>query len=187
MLSSVRTISHLIDGVLLHTFAMHRDRRGSFTEIFRRQWNQNIDPVQWNIVHSSAGTLRGVHVHIRHTDYLIVVQGRSTIGLRDLRHGSPTEGLSGMVHMSGKEITAIWIPPGIAHGFYFPEPSVHLYCMTEYWNPAEEMGCHWSDPILEFIWELNSEPIVSPRDASLPSLHQLLNQLEPYQSLFLRS
>ena len=120
---------------------------------------------------------------IHHDDYLVPLQGSVMVGLRDLRHGSPTEGTSVVIPLSGNELTAIRIPAGIAHGFYLTEPSVVIYSVTEYWNPDEEMGCHWSDPALEFTWKIESEPIVSLRDADLPSLDRLIEQLEPYQAL----
>ena len=58
--------------------------------------------MQWNAVWSEAGVLRGVHVHIRHDDYLTVPVGRASVGLRDLRRGSPTEGLSALVELSAR-------------------------------------------------------------------------------------
>jgi dTDP-4-dehydrorhamnose 3,5-epimerase len=157
---------------------MHRDARGSFTEVFRREWDSGLDPVQWNAVHSASGTLRGVHVHIKHDDYLILLKGRATVGLRDLRVGSPTEGLSGTVELSEDELCALVIPHGVAHGFYFSAPSLHLYAVSEYWDVADELACHWADPELELDWP--AEPtLVSDRDATAPPLAELLAQLAP--------
>jgi dTDP-4-dehydrorhamnose 3,5-epimerase len=136
--------------------------------------------VQWNAVHSAAGTLRGVHVHVRHDDYLILLSGRATIGLRDLRIGSPTEGVSALVELTDEKLCALAIPHGVAHGFYFSEPSLHLYAVSEYWNVADELACHWADPDLELDWP--AEPIlVSGRDATAPPLSRLLEQLGPLQ------
>ena len=92
---------------------MHHDARGVFTEIFRTSWEVGLTPVQWNAVTSAAGVLRGVHVHIKHADYLLIVRGRASIGLRDLRRGSPTEGSAALIEMSGATLTALTIPPGI--------------------------------------------------------------------------
>src|SRR3989304_9839168 len=79
-------------GVRLLPLQMNRDDRGVFTEVFRRSWDTGIEPVQWNFVRSQAGVLRGGHVHVRPVDYLIVLEGRASIGLRDLRRGSPPGG-----------------------------------------------------------------------------------------------
>jgi dTDP-4-dehydrorhamnose 3,5-epimerase len=167
-------------GVTIRPLAMNRDERGSFTEVFRREWDVSVSPVQWNAVHSQTGTLRGVHVHIKHDDYLIVLSGKATVGLRDLRAGSGTEGLSALVEMDGDEPFALVIPHGVAHGFLFHAPSLHLYAVSEYWNVADELACHWADPDLELDWPAQPT-LVSERDATAPSLAELLEQLAPAQ------
>lgn len=161
---------------------MHRDARGSFTEVFRRKWVEHIDPIQWNVVCSRAGVMRGMHVHIGHADYLLMISGRVRVGLFDMRCGSRTERQSSMIELRGDDPAALLIPAGVVHGFYFLEASVHLYSMTNYWNPSEEMGCHWQDSDLKLDWGIESEAIVSPRDAGLGSLRALFEQFAPYQS-----
>ena len=171
-----------IHGVGRRPLAMHADSRGAFTEAFRNSWGTGIEPVQWNLVRSHPGVLRGVHVHLRHDDYLIVVSGSATIGLRDLRRDSPTEGRTAMIELRGDALTALTIPPGVAHGFYFREPSIHLYAVSDYWNAADELGCHWADPDLQLRWPTVS-PTLSPRDASAPSLQDLLIELASWQPI----
>jgi dTDP-4-dehydrorhamnose 3,5-epimerase len=175
----------LPDGVVLHELASHRDARGSFTEVFRHEWDVGVAPVQWNAVSSEAGTLRGVHVHIRHDDYLIVLKGRASVGLRDLREGSPTEGSSVLVELAEDLPAALVIPHGVAHGFYFHEPSLHLYAVTHYWNVADELVCHWADPELEIDWPARPT-VISERDATAQRLGDLIEQLAPVQH-FLRA
>jgi dTDP-4-dehydrorhamnose 3,5-epimerase len=169
-------------GVRLRPLATHADPRGSFTEVFREEWEVGVEPVQWNVVRSAAGVLRGVHVHPRHGDYFLVVGGRALVGLRDLRRGSPTEGLSALVELRGDALAALTIPPGVAHGFYLPEPSIHLYSVSHYWDPADELGCHWRDPALGIPWPC-TEPLLSPRDAEAAPLADLLSELEPWQPI----
>jgi dTDP-4-dehydrorhamnose 3,5-epimerase len=161
---------------------MHRDQRGAFTEVYRREWDTGIAPVQWNAVTSDAGVLRGVHAHIRHDDYLLVLKGRASIGLRDLRQGSPTEGAAVLVELNAAELAALTIPHGVAHGFYFHEPSVHLYAVSRYWDPADELGCHWADAALEIPWPV-AHATVSERDAHAGPLSALLDQLAPWQPI----
>ena len=174
------SVMRLPDGVALHPLASHRDSRGSFTELFRDEWEVGVAPVQWNACSSEAGSFRGVHVHPRHDDYFLLLTGHLTIGLRDLRRGSPTEGLSSIVEMTGDPITAIVMPHGVAHGFYYHAPSLHLYAVSEYWSVDDELGCHWADPELEIPWP-GQPTLVSERDATAPPLAQLLEQLEPSQ------
>jgi dTDP-4-dehydrorhamnose 3,5-epimerase len=153
----------------LHSYA---DERGTFTELFREEWDTGVRPVQWNAVASQEGVLRGVHVHARHADFLTVVQGRAAVGLCDLRDDSPTPGASACVELSAGAMAAIVIPPGVAHGFLFLEPSVHVYAVTHYWDLDDELGCHWADPELGIAWP--REPtLVSERDAAAGSLADL--------------
>jgi dTDP-4-dehydrorhamnose 3,5-epimerase len=167
-------------GVLLRPLEPHVDDRGSFTELYRAEWEMGVAPIQWNAVRSEAGVLRGVHVHVRHDDYLTVPIGRADVGLRDLRRGSPTEGLSALLQLGGDRPAALVIPHGVAHGFYFPEASLHVYAVSEYWDPSDELSCRWNDPELEIPWPVETAR-VSPRDATSQSLRALLEELESWQ------
>jgi dTDP-4-dehydrorhamnose 3,5-epimerase len=169
-------------GTLLHSLQPHVDERGSFTELYRVEWGTGVTPVQWNAVRSEAGVLRGVHVHPRHDDYLTIPMGRADVGLRDLRRGSATEGVSALVQLGGEQPAAIVIPHGVAHGFYFHEPSLHVYAVSEYWDPSDELGCRWDDPDLEIRWPVRSAR-VSARDAAAQPLRALLDELGPWQPM----
>ena len=121
---------------------------------------------------SRSHALRGVHVHTTHDDYLVLLQGRLLLGLHDLRSDSPTSRSSALVELAPGAAQVAFVPHGVAHGFYFPEPSYHVYGVTHYWNPADELGCHWDDPELAIPWP-RMAPRLSPRDAALPSLRAL--------------
>jgi dTDP-4-dehydrorhamnose 3,5-epimerase len=168
-------------GTLVRPLQANEDERGVFTELYRREWGV-AEPVQWNAVWSEAGVLRGVHVHLRHDDYLTVPVGRASVGLKDLRRGSPTEGLGALVELGAERPAAIAIPHGVAHGFYFHEPSLHVYAVSEYWDPTDELGCHWADPDLAIPWPAAAAQ-VSQRDADAQSLRELLAELEAEQPL----
>jgi dTDP-4-dehydrorhamnose 3,5-epimerase len=162
-------------GVQVHPMTTHADSRGEFTEIFREEWRTGLSLVQWNLVRNRKGVLRGPHVHLIHDDYLMVVDGRSRVGLRDLRKGSDTEGLSATLDVGSDELMALVIPAGVLHGFYFPEPSTHVYAVTHYWDPVnDEYGCRWDDPGLGIDWGV-SDPILSDKDRSLPPLAELVD------------
>jgi dTDP-4-dehydrorhamnose 3,5-epimerase len=162
----------LPDGVRLAELTPHEDSRGVFTELYRVSWDAGVGPVQWNAVRSKTNVLRGVHVHHRHTDYLTLVLGRATIGLHDLRPDSPTDGLGTVVEMDAGRPTALVIPTGVAHGFYFHEPSIHVYAVSHEFDPADELGCRWDDSGLEIEWPCEA-PLLSPRDDGLGPLSDL--------------
>ncbi len=167
-------------GVAVHPLTSHADERGAFTEVFREEWGLGVEPVQWNAVRTEPGVLRGVHVHVRHADLLTVADGWATIGLCDLRTGSPTHGLATTVDLRGDAMDVIVIPPGVAHGFLFHERSLHVYAVTHYWATDDELGCHWADPALGIRWPAEPRRI-SDRDARLPRLVDLRAQLAPHQ------
>lgn len=159
-------------GVSLLTLTPHADERGVFTELYRVSWESGVTLAQWNSVRSEQNVLRGVHVHRRHTDYLTLVAGMATIGLHDLRPESPTEGLGTTVQLDTRKPAALVIPVGVAHGFYFHEPSVHVYAVSHEFDPADELGCRWDDPGLDIPWPC-TEPLISPRDRELGALSDL--------------
>ena len=81
---------NLPQGVTLSVLKTHADPRGTLTEIFREDWAAGFSPRQWNVSHSHANVLRGLHLHLRHQDYLVLLQGRMSIALYDARPASPT-------------------------------------------------------------------------------------------------
>ena len=131
------------------------------------------DFLQWNVVKSNAKVLRGVHVHVKHADYLVLASGRALVGMQDLRKGSPTFNEAMHVELAGSTNIALSIPPGIAHGFYFYEPSIHVYAVSHYWNLDDELGCRFDDEGLNINWP-DMSPVFSERDRQLPRLEQLM-------------
>jgi dTDP-4-dehydrorhamnose 3,5-epimerase len=164
-----------IPGVSVLPLTMQSDDRGTVSEIFRAAWPEAIAARQWNASHSRANVLRGVHLHHEHADYLVVLSGCMQVGLCDLRGERP--GRAALVDLRGDDWQALVIPPGVAHGFYFPEPTTHIYAVTHYWDPADELGCRWDDPALGIPWP-RMAPALSARDAALPSVAALIEQYQ---------
>ena len=171
----------LPDGTTLTALRGFVDARGTVAELYRENWPTGISPVQWSMTVTHAGVMRGVHVHRVHDDYLCVVQGRVCVGLCDLRPGSPTERHSVCIDLTGDELGALFIPHGVAHGFYAHEPSTYVLGTSHYYDPADELGCHWTDPGLALAWPFTS-PSVSARDAALPGLEALLPAIGPWRA-----
>lgn len=171
-----------IADVFKYPLKMHNDSRGWFCEIFREEWDA-AKPPQWNTIFSKKNTLRGVHVHLDHYDYVTVPFGKMLLGLKDLRIHSSTYGVSDIVTLSPQHFSAWLIPPGVAHGFFFPEDSIVLYGLSNYWRADLDLACIWNDPDLGIDWPA-STPIISKRDqeaASLKELCALLRQHCPQQ------
>ncbi|MBI5311362.1 MAG: dTDP-4-dehydrorhamnose 3,5-epimerase family protein [Actinobacteria bacterium] len=167
--------AQLPDGVTIRELKPNRDDRGVFTELHRDEWGAPARFVQWNAVRSCAGVLRGVHLHHRHHDYLTMALGRMFLGLADLRPESPTYRLACCLELSAERPRGASIPPGVAHGFLFPEESIHVYAVSHYWDLADELGCRWDDPDMGIPWP-HEPSLISDRDRDLPALSVLTEQ-----------
>ena len=121
-----------------------------------------------------TNSLRGVHLHFRHTDYLVVLSGRFIFGLRDLRREAGSFGRTAMLEMTGG---ALLIPPGIAHGFHCVEAGTLVYGLTHKWDVEDDLACRWDDPDLGLPFPAVA-PILSARDRDAGSLQALLTQFE---------
>ena len=170
--------------VILEKLIVQPDRRGVLTEVFRETWEGVIRPVQWNIAKSHPNVLRGVHAHIKHDDYIVLLEGKALIGLQDLRLNSQTYGKAMVIEMDGEYPSRLTIPPGVVHGFYFCHSSILLHAVSEYWDPRDELKCHWKAPELQIPWEIES-PQISDSDAKAPSFRQLVDDLAPWQDILL--
>ena len=152
----------------------HRDDRGALTELFRRSWFPDVPGfVQGNLSVSRAGVLRGLHFHRRQADLWVVLGGVAFVGLHDLRRGSPTEGHSASLWMNqpveGEQ--ALYIPPGVGHGFAAVEDMTLLYLVDAEFTGGDEFGVAWDDPGLAIEWPV-ADPVLSERDRSNPNLDE---------------
>lgn len=163
----------ILEGVILSDLKTHEDDRGTFTEIYRESWNNDFKTLQWNAVNSEQNVLRGVHLHKLHYDYLTVLVGEVFFGLHDMRMQSSTYKQSVEVIISAKKNQTLVIPPGVAHGFHFLKPSIHLYGVSEYWSLNDELGCLYDQEELAINWPHNS-PMLSDRDQKLGTYQELL-------------
>ena len=169
-----------IDGVLLASLQAHPDDRGFVAELFRRSWIPGMrEAVQLNLSRSRPGVLRGLHFHRRQADYWAVLEGEALVGLYDLRKDSPTEGRTEEITLSADALRTLYIPRGVAHGFYTPTGVLLQYVVDEYYSGEDEFGVAWDDPELGVAWPV-TDPILSERDRSNPRLAELGASLPPY-------
>ncbi len=164
-----------IEGALLIPITPHPDDRGSFTQVFRRDWIPGGPEMpQANLSLSRPNVLRGFHFHRRQADYWCVFSGVAFIGLFDLRAGSPTQGQKAEIRIAADERRlGLFIPPGVAHGFYAETAVQLLYLVARYYTGEDEFGVAWDDPAIGIAWPV-ADPILSERDRSNPSLAEVL-------------
>jgi dTDP-4-dehydrorhamnose 3,5-epimerase len=173
----VRNGSGIVD-VTVRTVTSIGDIRGGLCEIHRDEWELAPRPVQWDYVTTKPGVLRGVHVHWLRWDYIIVLDGHATIGLKDARRDQKSFGRNMIIEVSGGQPTVITIPPGVAHGIFANSALRYLYGLTVAWDGSDEnLGCRYDDPTLAIKWPL-ATPLVLPRDLELPDFDTLLRQYE---------
>jgi len=173
-----------IEGAFLVPLALHADDRGFLVELFRHEWLGEVPGevphmVQANLSRSRARVLRGLHFHRRQADYWCVLAGRAFVGLFDLRAGSPTEGRKAELTMDAEAgRTALYLPPGVAHGFYAETEVLLQYLVDAYYSGEDELGLAWDDPDVGIAWPV-SEPVLSERDRHNPSLHEATSGIGP--------
>jgi dTDP-4-dehydrorhamnose 3,5-epimerase len=167
----------LPDGVIARPLAPNIDPRGSLVEIYREEWGNGWRVMQFNAVASVPGTLRGMHVHATHFDYIVLVAGRVLLALHDIRCTSATARLSSMTEFSGDEPVGVLIPAGVVHGFYFPERSMLLYGLSRHWDRSDELLCRWDAKEFNFSWPTRA-PILSERDATAGSYRSMIEAFE---------
>ena len=168
-------MEQVIAGVRAGHLEPHGDPRGSFTEVFASHWPTGVAPMQWSLVRSHAGALRGMHLHLRHDEYLTVVSGTLWVGLHDLRPGSSTEGASQLVRLSGDDPTYLAWPRGLVHGWIAESDATHLQAVSEpYVDYASDdnRGCRWDDVDLALDWPVRPR-ITSERSEGFGTLSEL--------------
>lgn len=166
--------SGLPAGVFVTDAIRHADDRGYVSEIYHKDDPHGVDLVQWNVAYDVTSVMRGVHVHLRHTDYVAVMAGRYAVGVHDMRPDSPTRGLSAMLRLDADDgHRRVLIPPGVAHGFYCLSAGLLIYGMSHRWDPADDLSCQWNDPGHGLRFPATN-PVQSPRDLAAGSYEAMM-------------
>ena len=167
-----------LEGVTVRSFAPIGDMRGALCEIHRDEWALAPRPLQWDFVTTHPRVLRGMHVHRLRWDYIILLEGHATIGLRDVRRDAESFGRNMMIELTGERPAVVTVPPGVAHGIFAHSALRYLYGLTVAWDGTDEdLGCRYDDPVLAIKWP-SDDPVVLPRDLDLPDFATLLRQYE---------
>jgi dTDP-4-dehydrorhamnose 3,5-epimerase len=174
------TDSEQIAGVQLVNLRAFADERGVFQEVFRREWfpQVNWDRLQSNCSHSKAHVLRGLHYHFKQVDYWYVPHGTIRAGLADLRPQSPTYQQTQVIEMGGDHNIGLFIPIGVAHGFYGVTDCTLIYYVNNYYDNQDEYGVAWDDTTLDVAWGV-AEPTLSGRDRQNPTFAHIPDDARP--------
>ncbi|HEY0673037.1 MAG TPA: dTDP-4-dehydrorhamnose 3,5-epimerase [Longimicrobiales bacterium] len=172
-----------IPGVLLIQPRIFTDPRGSFVEIWNaaREANGGFAPrfVQDNVAFSKHAVLRGLHFQHPHAQgkYVTAVYGEIYDVAVDLRPESATFGDWISVELSAANGSAVYIPPGFAHGYQvLSAEAVVLYKCTDYYHADCDRGIAWNDPQLAITWPID-QPVLSEKDQRAPTFDVVCREL----------
>lgn len=142
----------------------------------RDEWGSAPRPAQWDVIRSQENVLRGVHVHRRRWDLMVVLDGHATIGLTDVRRDRESFGRGMIVDCPPGQPVAVTIPPGVAHGIYANTSLLYLYGLTVAYDGSDaDLGCRFDDDGLDLRWPSPS-PVLLPRDLELPDFATLVRR-----------
>lgn len=152
-----------------------KDERGSFVKTFHQdifssyQLETNFTEEYYTVSHQNV--LRGLHFQLppqEHTKIAYCVQGQVIDAVVDLRVGSSTYGKYETFDLSAEKANLIYIPPGLAHGFYvISEMAIMMYKVSTIYSSEHDEGILWSS--VGIPWPCTT-PIVSQRDSSFGTL-----------------
>ena len=107
----------LIDGVSVREVLNVPKQNGYLTEIFRREWFTDAEPVdQVFQVVLDPGAISAWHAHGQTLDRLFISHGLARVVLYDAREGSPTHGLVNEFRFGTVRPALINIPRHVWHG-----------------------------------------------------------------------
>ena len=170
-----------IDGAWLFTPQIYGDRRGSFLEWFRdaefsSDVGHRMDLAQANCSVSRRGVVRGIHfsdVPPGQAKYVTCASGAIIDVVVDVRVGSPGFGRWQAVRLDDENRQALYAGEGLGHAFaaLSDQATVLYLCSTPY-APGREHGVHPLDPAIGIAWPVDTELILSGKDAAAPSLSE---------------
>jgi dTDP-4-dehydrorhamnose 3,5-epimerase len=165
-----------LSGAFLVEIERKEDQRGFFARTFcEERFAAAGMPTRFpqsNIsFNKQKGTLRGMHFQrAPHGDPKLVRCTKGAIHdvIVDLRPTSATFTKSFGVELTEENRSALYVPPGFAHGFQTLEDrSEVLYLMGEVYFPELASGIRWNDPVLDVRWPLPIS-VIAERDRTFP-------------------
>ncbi len=139
----------MLPGIVIKPLKRVPDERGSFSEVFRKDWNdlllENDVVVQANLSTTYPGNIRAWHRHLRgQTDYFLALKGAIKIGIYDDNTGELDEIVS-----TGQNLQTVRVPGHYWHGFKAigDEQVMLLYFTTNLYDSSspDEERRSWSD------------------------------------------
>jgi dTDP-4-dehydrorhamnose 3,5-epimerase len=171
-----------IEGLVEIIPAIYKDDRGWFYEFYNKNTFDAAGIkdhfVQENTSFSKKGVVRGLHFQTppyAQGKLVTVISGKVLDVVVDLRKASRTFGQVYYCTLDSERRNMLMVPEGFAHGFAALEDTHFFYKCTNFYHKASETGIVWNDPRLNIQWTVQN-PLVSEKDAVLPTLDELLRK-----------
>lgn len=164
-----------IPGLIKITNFNQFDSRGLFVKSLN---SQNLKELDFNLHESffsvsRKDVLRGMHFQLPPFDQnkiIFVSSGKILDVILDLRLDSPTYGHHEVFEISNEANYSLYIPLGLAHGFYSLEDnSIVNYLVSSPYSSDHDKGILYNS--FGFNWNCVN-PIISKRDLSFPSFNE---------------
>lgn len=154
------------------------DSRGVFQKVFQSsafvELGLETRMSEVYFTHSGMGVLRGLHFQSpphEHAKIVCCLAGTAHDVVLDIRRGSPTFGKHVAVRLSAETPTALYVGPGLAHGFLsLSSATTILYMVSTEHAPSHDQGIRWDSAGID--WPLTGEPVVSSRDQAFPRFNE---------------
>ena len=169
-----------IPGVCEVLLQRNEDERGYFARTWcAREFSARGLPKHWvqsSVSHNARkGTLRGLHFQRPPSSEAKLVrceQGAVHDVALDLRPGSPSFLEHVAVVLESGRGNALFIPPGVAHGFQLLADDTRvLYLMSDFHAPELADGVRFDDPAFGIAWPLPVS-VIAARDRDYPDFDQ---------------
>lgn len=165
------------------------DNRGSFMEAWNSTTFNDIGIpdsfIQDNVSTSIKGVLRGVHTQLMFPQSKIVycLSGRIYDVAVDCRVNSLSYGQWYGEILSAENRKMMYIPEGVAHGYYTIEDATIFMKVSTHYTHGDEIGFKWNDSKIGINWPIDSvdEPILAEKDLKWGSYDDMMDILTQYR------
>jgi len=151
------------------------DQRGKFVKLFHREFFDDLglqssyEEEYYSV--SSARVIRGLHFQVppkEHVKLVSCLQGEILDVVYDLRANSKSSGKVFSLPLSSEKGNMLYVPEGLAHGFYTVSEKATFLSMNSRKFASEcDRGIRWDS--IPFEWP-DKNPVVSEKDTNMVSL-----------------
>lgn len=159
---------------------MLEDKRGRFVKLFhsdffsQHQLVENFEEQYYST--SKSRVLRGLHFQVPphgHVKVVTCISGEIVDVVFDLRKKSTTYGQFISVELSSEKANLLYVPEGLAHGFYvMSEQATFLSLNSRKFSAECDAGIRWDS--IGFEWP-DPEPIVSEKDRNMIGFQEFVS------------